>query len=168
MKSLDLVRIEAGLHDWKAMKCGCSWSGRRNSAEHIPAGLIEMLEGGSPPLGDAWAENHAYIQSNLMEPAVATTSLVVAALAGRPPVAVRHELLWSLTVLTSGEQADVADACLDVVREATWILYEELAAGEQVGTSGLAYELLLFMEEQEERRTAYRRLYAAHLPAHLK
>ncbi|MFB6806362.1 hypothetical protein [Streptomyces sp. NPDC056387] len=168
MRSLELVRIEAGLHDWAAMECGCSWPGRRNSAEHLPAGFIAMLESGAPLSVDDWAENHAYIQSNLMEPAVAATSLVVAALAGRPPVADRHELLSALSILTSGEQEEIADACLDVVRGATWILYEELAAGEQVGTSGLAYELLMFMDEQDGRLAAYHHVYGPSLPPHLR
>ncbi|MGW6710630.1 hypothetical protein ACWGDE_37850 [Streptomyces sp. NPDC054956] len=168
MRSLELVRIEAGLHDWAAMRCGCSWQGRRNSAEHLPAEFIEMLESGSPLQVEEWAENHAYILSNSKEPAVAVTSLVVAALAGRPPVESRHELLWTLSVLAGGEPADKGDECLDVVRRATWILYEELAAGEQVGTSGLAYELLMFMDEQADRLAAYHHIYREKLPLHLR
>ncbi|MGW5849707.1 hypothetical protein ACWFQ8_17430 [Streptomyces sp. NPDC055254] len=163
MKSLELVRIEAGLHDWAGMECGCSVT-RTISAEHIPDLLIGLLEGNPERLSDEWAENHAYIQSNLMEPAVATAHLVVAALAGRPPVGMRHDLLQIMTALVCGEQEDIADACLDVVRGATWLLYEELVACEQVGTSGLAYELLKFMDEQSERLAAYRSLYGAQLP----
>ncbi|MET9466960.1 hypothetical protein ABZY44_19585 [Streptomyces sp. NPDC006544] len=168
MRSLELVRIEAGLHDWAAMRCGCSWPGKRNSAEHLPAEFVEMLESGAPLEVDDWAEGHAYVQSNWREPAVAVTSLVVAALAGRPPVESRHELLWALSVLTGGEQADKGEECLDVVRGASWILYEELAAGEQAGTSGLAYELLMGMDEQADRLAAYHRRYGAALPPHLR
>ncbi|MFD3541452.1 hypothetical protein ACFWUQ_18410 [Streptomyces sp. NPDC058662] len=163
MKSLELVRIEAGLHDWAGMECGCSVT-RTISAEHIPDILIGLLEQNPGRLSDEWAENHAYIQSNLMEPAVATTHLVVAALAGRPPVGMRHDLLRIMTALVCGEQDDIADACLDVAREAAWLLYEEFAAFEAPGTSAVAYDLLRMMDEQSERLAAYHAVYGARLP----
>ncbi|MFD0124499.1 MULTISPECIES: hypothetical protein [Streptomyces] len=168
MTALDLVRIEAGLHDWAAIECGCSWGPNRYSAEHIPLELIRLLEGDPEELGTGWVENHARIQSNLMDPAVATASLALAALAGRPPVGVRQDLLYILGVLSAGEQEDIAGACLDVARQGVWLYYEELAAFETVGASAEAYELLAGMDEQAERLAAYHRVYRDRLPHDLR
>ncbi|MFJ7591905.1 hypothetical protein ACIQZO_31960 [Streptomyces sp. NPDC097617] len=168
MKSLELVRIEAGLHDWAAITCGCSWGPNRYSAEHIPLELIRRLEGDPEDLGTDWMENHARIQSNLMDPAVATTSLALAALAGRPAPGVRQDLLYTLGVLSGGEQQDVAKACLDVARQGVWLYYEELAAFETVGASAEAYELLSQMDEQAERLAAYHRVFRDRLPEDLR
>ncbi|MCM9082665.1 MULTISPECIES: hypothetical protein [Streptomyces] len=169
MRSLELVRIEAGLHDWASMACGCSSGTNRYPAEHIPRDLIRLLEGNPRDDLDAdWAENHALIQSNLMEPAVATASLTLAALAGRPPVGVRKDLLHLLLLLACGEQDDLADACLDVARQGVWLYYEELAAFEMVGASAEAYELLSLMDEQAERLAAYHRVYRDRLPSDLR
>ncbi|MFB7256875.1 hypothetical protein [Streptomyces nojiriensis] len=168
MRSLELVRIEAGLHDWASMACGCSRYPNRYPAEHIPRALIRLLEGDPKDLDIKWAENHAVIQSNLMEPAVATASLAVAALAGRPPGGVREDLLYLLNILGSGEQEDVADACLDVARQGVWLYYEELAAFEMEGAAVEAYELLSRMDEQAERLAAYHRVYRDRLPSDLR
>uniref|UniRef100_A0AAU2JW95 Uncharacterized protein n=1 Tax=Streptomyces sp. NBC_00049 TaxID=2903617 RepID=A0AAU2JW95_9ACTN len=99
-----------------------------------------------------------------MEPAVATASLAVAALAGRPPVGVREDLLYLLNILGSGEQEDVADACLNVARQGVWLYYQELAAFEMEGAAVEAYELLSRMDEQAERLAAYHRAYRDRLP----
>ncbi|MFF5705630.1 hypothetical protein ACFY7H_24535 [Streptomyces sp. NPDC012794] len=168
MTSLELVRIEAGLHDWAAMTCGCSWGPNRYSAEHIPQELIRLLEGKPKDLGTHWVDNHARIQSNLMDPAVATASLALAALAGRPPVGVRKDLLYILGVLSAGEQDDIAEACLDVARQGVWLYYEELSAFEMVGASAEAYELLSLIDEQAERLAAYHRVYRDRLPYDLR
>ncbi|MGW3325410.1 hypothetical protein [Streptomyces virginiae] len=168
MTALDLVRIEAGLHDWASMACGCSRHPNRYPAEHLPRDLIRLLEGNPKDLDIEWAENHAVIQSNLMEPALATASLAVAALAGRPPVGVREDLLYLLNVLGSGEQGAVADACLDVARQGVWLYYEELAAFEMEGAAVEAYELLSRMDEQAERLAAYHRVYRDRLPSGLR
>uniref|UniRef100_A0AAU2JMT2 Uncharacterized protein n=1 Tax=Streptomyces sp. NBC_00049 TaxID=2903617 RepID=A0AAU2JMT2_9ACTN len=103
-----------------------------------------------------------------MDPAVATASLALAALAGRPPVGVRQDLLYLLGVLACGEQDDVAEACLDVARQGVWLSYEELPAFETAGASAEAYEPLSCMDEQAERLAAYHRVYRDRLPYDLR
>ncbi|MFD9302277.1 hypothetical protein ACFWCB_06230 [Streptomyces sp. NPDC060048] len=164
MNAVELVRIEAGLHDWAAMECGCGYR-----ADHIPGDLIKTLEG-EPPSGQGhdWADNHAFIQSNLMEPAVATAAIAVAALAGDPGPVFRKQLITLLGILATGEQEDVAEACVDVIRGATWILYEELFANRSIVAAAESYDLLGLMDEQSDRLRAFHRVVGANLPEYLR
>ncbi|MBT2401211.1 hypothetical protein [Streptomyces sp. ISL-100] len=164
MKSLELVRIEASLHDWSRIECGCG-----RSAEHLPRELLEMLaDGADPDLENGWAESHAFIQSNLMAPAVATTSIAMATLATASSLAWRRQLLRVLGILTSGDQDDTADVCLDVVRRGTWILYEELAAMRSNLAAAGAYDLLNMMDEQKDRLRGYHAVVRDQLPPDLR
>ncbi|BCL22268.1 hypothetical protein GCM10017668_41110 [Streptomyces tuirus] len=68
------------------MTCGCT-----RSAAHVPEDFRTALDGPLPGrVGEGWADNHVYIQSNPMEPAYATAVMLVAALAALAALADRR------------------------------------------------------------------------------
>ncbi|MFC7984225.1 hypothetical protein [Streptomyces sp. NPDC057336] len=164
MQKFDMVAIEVGLHEWSALTCGCG-----RSASHIPADFQKALE--SPPparTGEGWAEGHAYVQSNLMQPAVATTSLVMASLADGGHGEHRRQLFIVLATLVNGEQDDVADSCLEVVKRGSWVLYEEIASGRDVDSASYAFEVLALVDDEAVRLDAFRQIVAINLPSDLR
>ncbi|MET8665691.1 hypothetical protein [Streptomyces tendae] len=164
MQEFDMVAIEIGLHEWSGLTCGCG-----RTANHIPMDFQRALQ--LPPAGRTgagWAEGHAYVQSNLMQPAVATASLVMAALAGGRHGAHRRQLFIVLATLVNGEQDDVADSCLEVVKRGSWILYEEIASGRDIDSASYAFEILALMGDEVLRLDAFRRIAADNLSADLR
>lgn len=160
---MDAALLEISRHDWASMRCGCM-----ESAEHLPGDFRRSLERGALPLGgQPWADGHAYIQSNLMQPAVATASMVMAALASGVPHEHRRELMMVLGALTAGEQDDVAELCRDVVRGGSWLLYEEVASGRDVDAATYAFWMLEEVEEDVERVEFLRTAARENLPADL-
>ncbi len=164
MNSFDLLQVEISRHDWAGMTCGC-----RRSAEHIPRDFLRSLDGPPPEdLGEGWADNHAVVQSNLMRPAVATACMVMAALAAGVPDEHRHQLMWVLHALVHGEQDDIAEACLDVVRGGTWILYEEICSGRSIEAASYAYEMLELFPEEDARLKSVQRVARENLSYDLR
>lgn len=153
MNFFDLLQTEISRHNWAGMTCGCL-----GSAEHIPRDFLRSL-GGPPPedTGEGWADDHAFVQSNLMQPAVATASMVMAALAAGAPHEHRHQLMSVLHTLVHGEQDDIAEACLDLVRGGSWILYEEICSGRSIEAASYAYEMLELFPEEDARLNSVRR-----------
>ncbi|MFF3765393.1 hypothetical protein ACFYYR_15075 [Streptomyces sp. NPDC001922] len=138
------------------------------SAEHLPGDFLRSLK--ARPLaydGQSWADGHAYVQSNLMQPAVATASMVMAALAGGVPPEHRRELMMVLGSLTAGEQDDIADLCRDVVRGGTWLLYEEVTSGRDIDAATYAFWMLEEVEEDVERIGFLRNSARENLPSDL-
>ncbi|MEN8655447.1 hypothetical protein ABCR94_33945 [Streptomyces sp. 21So2-11] len=161
---MNMVQIEISRHDWASMWCGC-----RRTAEHIPHDFLAALAGPPPEdAGAGWADSHAYVQSNLMQPAVATASIAMAALADGAPVEHRHHLLAVLQVLSTGEQDDIADECLKVVQGGTWILYEEIVSGRSIVAAAYAYELLDLLEDEADRLKSVQRAARENLPTYLR
>lgn len=119
-------------------------------------------------MGEGWADNHVYIQSNLMMPAVATASMVTAALADPlVPLMWRRSLILVLSALCFGEQDDVAEACQEAVRGCKWSLYEEIGSGRMIDAASYAFELLTAFPEERERLGFFQERYRANLPADL-
>jgi hypothetical protein len=161
---MNMVQIEISRHDWASLWCGC-----HRTAEHVPHDFLQALAGPPPErAGAGWADNHAYIQSNLMQPAVATASITMAALADGAPVEHRHHLLAILQDLSTGEQDDIDDACLKVVQGGTWILYEEIVSGRSIEASACAYELLDLIEDEADRLKSVQRAARENLPPYLR
>ncbi|MFD9192350.1 hypothetical protein ACFWCA_29515 [Streptomyces phaeochromogenes] len=158
------MRIEAARLKWSQMTCGCG-----RSADHIPDDFLASLQG--PPssrTGEGWADNHAYVQSNLMQPAVATTSMVMAALAGGAPLEHRRQLFIVLLNLVSGEQEDVAEECLRLVRSGSWLLYEEISSGRNIDSASYAFEILTLMEEESDRLKYFHEFIKENLSSDLR
>ncbi|MFG2806938.1 MULTISPECIES: hypothetical protein [Streptomyces] len=162
MRILDL---EIPRHDWQAMTCGCN-----RSAAHVPEDFLAALDGPLPGrIGEGWADNHVYIQSNLMEPAYATAVMLVAALADRQvPLAWRSHILAVLSHLTGGEQEDIAARCKEAVRGCTEILFEEVATGRCAMAAAYAFEVLTEFADLKDRLRTYQVEARAHLPADLR
>ncbi|MFG3282143.1 hypothetical protein [Streptomyces sp. NPDC048111] len=165
MSTFDMktTRTEVIRHDWADMRCGCM-----RSAEHIPQDFFTMLAG--PPRARAgdWADGHAYVHSNLMQPAVATASMIMAALADGVPARHHRELMIALNALVVGEQDDVADECLRIVQSGSWLLYEQISAERNIDAAAYAYEILELMDEERERLAFFRGAYRTFLPAYLQ
>ncbi|MFE4255345.1 hypothetical protein ACFRU3_38905 [Streptomyces sp. NPDC056910] len=154
-----VVLAEVSRHDWGEMMCGCL-----ESANHVPRDFLAALRGAPPErVGEGWADNHVYIQSNLMMPAVATASMVAAALADPlVPLMWRRSLIQVLSALCFGEQDDVAAACRDA-RGCKWSLYEEIGSGRMIDAASYAFELLMAFPEERGRLGFYQERYRANL-----
>ncbi|MFE9559424.1 hypothetical protein ACFYOD_39130 [Streptomyces sp. NPDC006703] len=165
MSALDMktTRTEIGRHDWADMRCGCMLS-----ADHIPRDFIAMLNGPTQVrAGEGWADSHAYVQSNLMQPAIATASMIMAALADGVPARHHRELMLVLNGLVAGEQDDVADECLRIVQSGSWLLYEQISSGRNIDAAAYAYEILELIDDERERLAFYRVAARDFLPADL-
>ncbi|WP_457499688.1 hypothetical protein [Streptomyces sp. SS8] len=137
---------------------------------HVPRDFLAALTKAPPErVGEGWADNHVYIQSNLMEPAVAAAGMVAAAVADPlVPLMWRRSLLLVLDCLCTGEQDGVAAACLQAVRGCSWALYEEIASGRSVSAAGYAFELLSLMPEEKERLKFFQERHWEDLPWDLR
>ncbi|MEU0999308.1 hypothetical protein [Streptomyces tibetensis] len=162
MRILDL---EISRHDWRAMTCGCG-----RSAAHVPEGFLSALHGPLPSrVGEDWADNHVYIQSNLMEPAYATAQMLVAALADRQvPLTWRSHVLAVLSYLVCGEQDDVAARCREAVRGCTELLFEEVVSGRCKMAAAYAFEVLTGFTDLRERLRTFQSAAASNLPPDLQ
>ncbi|MGP4044769.1 hypothetical protein [Streptomyces sp. 2A115] len=158
------LEFEISRHSWKDMECGCN-----KTAAHIPADFMSALRGPLPDrIGEGWADNHAYIQSNLMEPAAATAAMVAACLADREvPLEWRPHLLGVLSNLVYGEQEEIAESCKSAVRGCTEALFEEIASGRSKMAAAYAFELLMAYEELKARLVFYQAAAQANLPEDL-
>ncbi|MFJ9352572.1 hypothetical protein [Streptomyces sp. NPDC101237] len=158
------VLVEISRHDWDSMTCGCM-----RSASHVPHDFLASLRAAPPErVGEGWADNHVYIQSNLMAPAVATACMVAASLADPlVPLTWRRSLIQVLWTLCYGEQDSVADACREAVRRCAWSLYEEIGSGRSKSAAAYAFELLAGFPEERERLSYFQERYRAHLPSDL-
>lgn len=157
--------LEISRHTWEQMQCGCN-----RSAEHIPRDFLDAIRGPLPErIGEGWADNHAYIQSNLMQPAAATASIVAAAIAEpEVPVQWRPQLLAVLANLVQGEQDDISENCKQSVRGCSENLFEEIAAGRSIMAAGYAFELLMDYPDLKERLHFYQVKARENLPADLR
>lgn len=159
-----MLEFEISRHSWRSMKCGCN-----RNASHIPADFLCALRGPLPDrIGEGWADNHAYIQSNLMDPAVATAAMVAACLSDRDaPLEWRPHLLGVLSHLVYGEQEEIAESCKSVVRGCAESLFEEIASGRSKMAAAYAFELLMAYEELKVRLCFYQAEAQANLPEDL-
>ncbi|MBO8184228.1 hypothetical protein [Streptomyces spirodelae] len=161
---VDIIRIEISRFDWAGMTCGCG-----RDADHIPRDFLSALsKAPADRAGEDWADNHAYIQSNLMAPAIPTASMVMSALAADVPTEHRRNLLAVLQSLACGEQEDIAEKCLDVIRGGTWLLYEEITSGRSIDAAAYAYEILDLMEEEHDRLRRFHDAAENRLPHYLR
>ncbi|MFF4427380.1 hypothetical protein ACFY04_42835 [Streptomyces sp. NPDC001549] len=161
---LQAVRIEISRHDWAGMQCGCT-----GTAAHVPADLLDLISARYPGEATLKAiDNHVMIQSNLMDPAPATTAVLLAALADpslTTPEA-RTALLELLLHLVCGD-TDQQEECEAAIRGAVWILYRELTTHPSIVARAYAYETLHCLETEHDRLAAFREIVRDRLPAYL-
>lgn len=103
-----------------------------------------------------------------MQPAVATACMIMAALTTVLSVEHRRQLFVVLAYLVNGEQDDVAEECLNVVRRGSWILYEEISSGRCVDAASYAFETLELMEEEADRLRHFHKLVSVNLAPDLR
>jgi hypothetical protein len=160
---VDVLEIEIDRHNWALMTCGCGRTG-----EHVPSDFSRSLQ--EPPqerAGEGWADNHAFVQSNLMQPAIATASIVMAALVRGVPSGHRRQLMLVLHALLNGEQEDMAEECLRVVRGGAWVLYEEISSGRNIDAASYAFEILELIDEESDRLAHFHERVKKNLSADL-
>ena len=160
-----ILDFEIARHDWQAMTCGCN-----GSAVHVPEDFLAALDGPLPGrVGEGWADNHVYIQSNLMEPAYATAAMLAAALADRQvPLAWRSHILAVLSHLTGGEQEDIEARCKEAVRGCTENHLDEVVTGRCKMAAAYAFEVLTEFTDLKDRLRTCQMEARAHLPADLQ
>ncbi|MFI9724352.1 hypothetical protein ACIHFE_32745 [Streptomyces sp. NPDC052396] len=162
---LQAVRIEISRHDWSDLQCGCE-----GTAAHVPSDLLDLITAQTPGEATLTAiDNHVMIQSNLMDPAPATTSVVLAALAdpGLTTPEARAALLELLLYLGCGDTAQQKE-CEASIRGAVWILYRELTTHPSTVARAHAYETLHNLETERDRLAAFRHIVQDRLPADLR
>lgn len=94
--------------------------------------------------------------------------MVMAALAGGVPDEHRRQLFIVLATLVNGEQDDIADSCLELVRSGSWLLYEEIASGRDVDSASYAFEILALIDGESARLDSFHRVVAANLSPDLR
>ncbi|MFE2637640.1 hypothetical protein ACFXKF_23145 [Streptomyces scopuliridis] len=161
---MKMLELEISRYPWQNMECGCN-----RTAAHIPVDFMSALRGPLPDrIGEGWADNHSYIQSNLLEPAVATAAMITVGLADREvPLEWRPHLLGVLSNLFYGEQEEIAESCQLEVRGCTEILFEEIASGRSKMAAAYAFELLMAYDELKVRLGFYQTEARANLPEDL-
>lgn len=160
---MDIIQIEISRHNWAGMWCGCE-----RTAEHIPSDLLSVLAASSSdPVDEDWLEGHAFIQSNLMPPAPAATSIIMAAVASGARLDLRNQFMKLLLTMGDGEQDDIAEECLRVIRGGAWFLYEEITSGRSKVAAAYAFRTLRLLDEEAGKLSVYKNAARENLPPHL-
>ncbi|WP_354642661.1 hypothetical protein [Kitasatospora camelliae] len=152
---MELLEIEVERHDWASMRCGCG-----QPAEHLAQEFRRLaLEDGPPMDGGELSDHVTTPGSLLLEPALPTVSVLLAALADEVPPPHRFGLLEALLFILSAEgqdpslprETDLVEQCEEAVRAGLWLLYREVLSGESVGAASYAFEILSLVESDRER-----------------
>ncbi|SDK29403.1 hypothetical protein [Streptomyces indicus] len=152
---LELLEIELARHDWDAMACGCG-----RSAAHLPHELRRLAAAATDEQATyEGIVGHVSVNEVLYEPAFPATAVTLAALAGELSVPARRACVELLSMLTAGEDQasevdkgrDLSAECLELARGAIWLLYADVFASHDPGTVSTAFELLLDLDEDEDR-----------------
>ncbi|MGW4318843.1 hypothetical protein ACWEMW_06565 [Streptomyces sp. NPDC004684] len=155
-------RLELGRHDWPALRCGCGRSGA-----HLAESFRRLLAARSArETAGHTLENHLEVQSMLFEVAPHAVPVMLAALAEDLHDCVRRHFLGMLEYLVTGEshrseaeagRPDLAEECVAAAREGIVTLYAEAASGD----AGAVFDILEFVDEDEDRLEFYRSALAA-------
>jgi hypothetical protein len=154
---MKLAELEINRIDWSDLLCGCG-----ESAGHLKDDLCRLISTDKEnALGMEHFEGHLFKPSVLCEPAVATVSVILAALADREtPGPVRDRLLRLLSMVADGEGQDsaprlqgrdLAAECVQATKPGIWLLYAEVTSGRSVDSASIAFETLVDLEEDSER-----------------
>jgi len=130
------VRAELDRFDWGRLRCACG-----GSAEHVPDLFRRLLEAETgDELPGADLEGHLIDRGGLFEAAVPGVSVILAALAGPLPDAVREYLVTFLWHLVAGDPHPVEEAhgrthldreCQLRAREGLAVILREAVSGER-------------------------------------
>ncbi|MFG2883525.1 hypothetical protein ACGFYV_14690 [Streptomyces sp. NPDC048297] len=157
-------RLELGRHDWAELRCGCGQSG-----SHLVEAFGRLLDARSVRETVGYTlENHLEVQSMLFEVAPHAVPVMLAALGEDLHDSVRRHFLGMLEYLVAGEshrseveagRPDLAEECIAAVREGIVMLYIEAVSG----NTEAAFDILEFVDEDEDRLAYYRSVLAARL-----
>ncbi|MFI5675131.1 hypothetical protein [Streptomyces cellulosae] len=149
-------------HDWSALRCGCGQSGA-----HLAESFSRLLNARSTQETIGYTlENHLEVQSMLFEVAPHAVPVMLTALGEDLHDSVRGHFLGMLEYLVTGEshqseieagRPDLEEECIAAVREGIVVLYTEAASGD----AEAAFDILEFVDEDEDRLGYYRSVLAA-------
>ncbi|MFE2939571.1 hypothetical protein ACFXKG_11025 [Streptomyces sp. NPDC059255] len=151
-----MVRMEMDRHDWHSVECGCG-----KSADHFLGVLREGVGGSFSAIRSL--EGHVFIQSNLMPPAPAVTSVAMAALGGPDTLGGREDLVWLILSIASGEEdgdsveSSIYWKCHELIRDGLWVIYREAISGGSEVKARNALDVAEIVEWDEDRLDGYRR-----------
>lgn len=166
---MELVEVEAGRHNWGALRCGCL-----STAEHLGLMLVELARAQTPAEASQYhVVDHILRAVYLTAPSVPTASVALAALAGGDiSDAARHAFFELLLNLAAGEGnaldpaldgRDLVEECRAAIRNGLWILYAEVMHPTSVDTASNAFETLSLVEEDQDRLDRVREVAADNL-----
>ncbi|OJF09812.1 hypothetical protein [Couchioplanes caeruleus] len=159
---MELVDMEISRYHWAGMRCGC-----RRSAEHL-AGDLRRVAGArtQAEVDEVRLEGHV-VQVGAYDPALAVTSVVLAALADDvSPVARACLTDLLLGILSADGQSlelaaegrDMVFECQEAARRGTWTLYAEIMSGRDIDAANNSFECLVVIDEDEDRLSRIRQL----------
>lgn len=164
----ELVELEAGRHDWRAMRCGC-----QKRADHLATMLVELARTQTVDETNRYViEDHVLSAGYLTAPAIPVASVALAALSGQMSDAARVRFTQILVALAAGEGAaadpalsgrDMIGECHSAIRNGLWTLYAEVMYPANVDSASNAFETLSIVEEDEDRLERVRAAAAGHL-----
>ncbi|WP_338703311.1 hypothetical protein V2W30_38870 [Streptomyces sp. Q6] len=163
------MEMEIARHDWTGMRCGCG-----DTAAHLVAELLQLTEDGDERASvQAGLEHHVWSSVVLWEPALAVTSVALAALAEDLEPAARLRFLDLLQYLVTGEGTDresaaegldLPERCRSAATQGMWLLYQEVMSTRSPGLAGAAFEVLTVIEPDRARLARVREAAAEWLP----
>ncbi|CAL9640161.1 hypothetical protein SUDANB96_06349 [Streptomyces sp. enrichment culture] len=152
------VQAELDRVDWGRLRCGCG-----GSAEHVPELFRRLLEAETDDeVPEADLEGHLIDRHGLFEAAVPGVGVILAALAGPLPDAVRRYLVTFLWHLVAGDPHPVEVAhgrthldreCQLRAREGLALILREAVSGERE----TAVDILELVDLDGDRVEHYRR-----------
>ncbi|MFE2877142.1 hypothetical protein ACFXGO_16115 [Streptomyces roseus] len=151
------TRSELARHDWRSMECGCE-----RTAEHLSQVLQSVADGQPDTVGAL--DNHAFIQSNLMEPAPAVVAVAMAMLVDAPSESALSDAVWILWCVAECEgdvdsdEPTLFSESVVQIRQGIWSLYGELMRAQDELTVERLLDILRVAETHPERLRDYREL----------
>lgn len=152
-----LMHAEIERHDWAGIECGCA-----KTAEHLSE-LLQSVAAGRRGMVEA-LDNHAFIQSNLMEPAPAVAAVAMAMLADGLPDGSIGEAVWILWCIaesegdTDSDESTPFSESIAQVRQGIWALYRELVRTQDERIKERVLDILRVVEPNTERLRFYEEL----------
>jgi hypothetical protein len=170
---MELVEVEAGRHNWDALRRGCG-----STARHLGLDLVELARAQSAAEASRdRVVGHVLSAVYLTAPSVPAASVALAALTGDLSDAARRLFLELLLSLAAGEgQAldpalagrDLVAECRAAIRNGLWILYAEMMHPTSVDTASNAFETLSLVEQDQDRLDHVREVAADNLRRDLR
>ncbi|GHE53238.1 hypothetical protein GCM10017778_41780 [Streptomyces vinaceus] len=151
------TRSEIARHDWGGMECGCE-----RTAEHLSQ-VLQSVADGQPDIVRA-LDNHAFIQSNLMEPAPAVAAVAMAMFVDGSSGGSLSDAVWILWCIAECEgdvdpdEPTLFSESVVQIQQGIWSLYGELMRSQDELIVDRLLDILRVVEPHPERLRSYREL----------